>query len=214
MFEQYSVPALSYCIDGLMSFYGNNRKPETDNPFQFEEDGLCISFNTASTAVMPILNGKGILSHAKRYVLHKFVWISYQYMIRIPWGSLQSSEYLLKLIQLKYPNFPTRVTTTQSNVISSRIPPCSYLSRLKWMLRNFCDVSTDYAVLLKSLKDPLKLRASETIIQFPFALHAAEEKTEEELARIAEKRKEQGRKLQELAAKTRMEKVMRSCFTR
>ncbi|KAK0495431.1 chromatin remodeling complex subunit [Armillaria luteobubalina] len=176
MFEQYSVPALSYCIDGLMSFYGNNRKPETGNPFQFEEDGLCISFNTASTAVMPILNGKGILSHAKR----------------IPWGSLQSSEYLLKLIQLKYPNFPTRVTTTQSN----------------WMLRNFCDVSTDYAALLKSLKDPLKLRASETIIQFPFAVHAAEEKTEEELARIAEKRKEQGRKLQELAAKTRMEKLL------
>ncbi|KAK0469867.1 chromatin remodeling complex subunit [Desarmillaria tabescens] len=176
MFEQYSVPALSYCIDGLMSFYANNRKPETSNPFQFEEDGLCISFNTASTAVMPILNGKGVLSHAKR----------------IPWGSLQSSEYLLKLIQLKYPNFPTRVTTTQSN----------------WMLRNFCDVSTDYSALLKSLTDPLKLRASETIIQFPFALHVAEEKTEEELARIAEKRKEQGRKLQELAAKTRMEKLL------
>ncbi|KAG7451093.1 actin-like protein Arp5p [Guyanagaster necrorhizus] len=173
MFEQYSVPALSYCIDGLMSFYGNNKKPGTDN---FEEDGLCISFNTASTAVMPILNGKGILSHAKR----------------IPWGSLQSSEYLLKLIQLKYPNFPTRVTTTQSN----------------WMLRNFCDVSTNYSMLLKSLKDPLKLRASETIIQFPFALQVAEEKTEEELARIAEKRKEQGRKLQELAAKTRMEKLL------
>lgn len=34
-----------------------------------------------------------------------------------------------------------------------------------------------------------------------------EEKTEEELARIAEKRKEQGKKLQEMAAEKRREKV-------
>jgi hypothetical protein len=34
-----------------------------------------------------------------------------------------------------------------------------------------------------------------------------EEKTEEELLKIAEKRKEQGRKLQEMAAKTREEKA-------
>lgn len=57
------------------------------------------------------------------------------------------------------------------------------------------------------LKDPLKLRASEIVVQFPFALPVVEEKTEEELARISEKRKEQGRKLQEIAAKARMEKV-------
>lgn len=35
----------------------------------------------------------------------------------------------------------------------------------------------------------------------------AEDKTEEELTRIAEKRKEQGKKLQEMAAKSRVEKV-------
>ena len=39
--------------------------------------------------------------------------------------------------------------------------------------------------------------------------HLKEEKTEEELARIAERRREQGRKLQEIAAKSRLEKV---CF--
>ena len=75
------------------------------------------------------------------------------------------------------------------------------------MLHNFCDFATDYQILLRTLKDPLQLRAYEKIIQFPFAVPITEEKTEEELARIAEKRKEQGRKLQELAAKSRMEKV-------
>lgn len=62
---------------------------------------------------------------------------------------------------------------------------------------------------MRTLKDPLKLRSPEVerIIQFPFTLPTSEEKTEEELWRIAERRREQGKKLQELAAKTRLEKV-------
>lgn len=75
------------------------------------------------------------------------------------------------------------------------------------MLQNFCEIAVDYPALLRTLKDPLNLRASARIIQFPFTLPVTEEKTEEELARIAERKKEQGRKLQEIAAKSRMEKV-------
>jgi len=75
------------------------------------------------------------------------------------------------------------------------------------MLRTFCEFSPDYLSLLKHLKDPLNLRASERVIQFPYVLPAQEEKTEEELARLAEKRKEQIRKLQELAAAKRAEKM-------
>ncbi|GLB36675.1 putative actin family protein [Lyophyllum shimeji] len=173
MFEQYSVPSLTYCVDGVMSFYQNNWNA-SQGPFT--SDGLVLSFNTASTSVIPVLNGKGIMSHAKR----------------IPWGASQASEYLLKLIQLKYSSFPTRVTSSQSN----------------WMLRNFCEFATDYSSILRTLKDPLQMRAHERIVQFPFVLPTHEEKTEEELARLAEKRKEQGRKLQEMAAKTRMEKLV------
>lgn len=63
MFEQYSVPSLAYCVDGLMSFYQNNAPPEAT---PLTSDGLVISFNTASTSVIPMLQGKGIMSHAKR----------------------------------------------------------------------------------------------------------------------------------------------------
>ena len=49
-------------------------------------------------------------------------------------------------------------------------------------------------------------------MQFPFALPVVEEKTEEELAKIAEKRREQGKKLQEMAAEKRKEKVGGSLF--
>jgi actin-related protein 5 len=69
MFEQYSVPSLAYCVDGVMSFYHNNL---TSRKAPFTSDGLVISFNTASTSVIPILSGKGIMSHAKRLVLFCF----------------------------------------------------------------------------------------------------------------------------------------------
>ncbi|KAI5991317.1 hypothetical protein F5J12DRAFT_907516 [Pisolithus orientalis] len=172
MFEQYSVPSLAFCIDALMSFYYRYQRPKVP----FDVDGLAISFNTASTSIIPILNGKGILSHAKR----------------IPWGAQQSTEYLLKLSQLKYHNFPTRVTTAQAS----------------WMLHNFCEFSPDYQTTLRSLRDPNSMRAAARVVQFPFTVLVTEEKTEEELARIAERRKEQGKKLQEMAAKNRMEKLL------
>jgi len=76
------------------------------------------------------------------------------------------------------------------------------------MLHNFCEVATDFPALLRRLKDPTELRKSEVVVQFPFALPVAEEKTEEELTRQAEKRREQGKKLQEIAAKTRMERLL------
>jgi actin-related protein 5 len=121
MFEQYSIPSMAFCVDSVMSFYHNNLPPWDS---AFSADGLVVSFNTASTSVIPILSGKGIMSHAKRY--HGFLFfklLGLIIFISIPWGSSQATEYLLKLIQLKYPNFPTRVTTPQCSVCF----PLSYL---------------------------------------------------------------------------------------
>ncbi|KIP05326.1 hypothetical protein PHLGIDRAFT_74446 [Phlebiopsis gigantea 11061_1 CR5-6] len=172
LFELYSVPSLTYCVDAVMSFYHNHLPTP---PVPFTSDGIVVSFNTASTSVIPILHGKGLMSHAKR----------------IPWGATQANDYLLKLIQLKYPTFPTRVMPQQTN----------------WVLQNHCEFSADYPSLLRTLKDPAQLRLYEKVIQFPFSAPTTEEKTEEELARITERRREQGRKLQELAAKAREEKL-------
>ena len=75
------------------------------------------------------------------------------------------------------------------------------------MLQSFCEVAPDYLSLLHRLRDPASIRAVERIVQFPYVVPTAEEKTEEELAHIAERRREQGKKLQELAAKARLEKA-------
>ena len=63
LFELYSVPSLAFGVDSIMSFYHNNLPSP---PVPFHGDGLVVSFNTASTSVVPILDGKGIMSHAKR----------------------------------------------------------------------------------------------------------------------------------------------------
>jgi actin-related protein 5 len=80
-------------------------------------------------------------------------------------------------------------------------------ARDQWMLHTFCEMSPDYTALLRRLRDPLQLRSVERIVQFPFILPAVDERTEEEIARAAEKRREQGKKLQEMATKARIEKV-------
>ncbi|KAF8491281.1 hypothetical protein JB92DRAFT_3128430 [Gautieria morchelliformis] len=173
MFELYSVPSLTYCVDSLMALYQNNLPAPSKS---YSADGLVVSLNTASTSVIPVLGGRGIMNQAKR----------------IPWSTSQSYDYLLRLIQLKYPAFPTRITSSHST----------------WIFQNICEFSPDYITLLRTLRDPLQLRAYERVIQFPFSAPVESEKTEEELARIAERRKEQGRRLQEMAAKQRMEKLL------
>jgi actin-related protein 5 len=118
--------------------------------------------------------------------------INIDVVFSIPFGASQATEYLLKLVQMKYPTFPQRLVPVQSN----------------WLLRTFCEFSSDYPALLRTLKDPLQLRSSERIVQFPYTLPVADERTQEELDRITERRREQGRKLQEMAAKARLEKLV------
>jgi actin-related protein 5 len=78
---------------------------------------------------------------------------------------------------------------------------------IQWIFQNLCEFSPDYTTLLRKLKNPAELRAQDKIIQFPFSAPVESEKTEEELARAAERRREQGKKLQEIAAAKRLEKV-------
>lgn len=58
LFEGYGVPSVSYGLDSLFSFHANAPSPTAD--------GLVISSSTANTHVIPVLNGKGILTSAKK----------------------------------------------------------------------------------------------------------------------------------------------------
>ncbi|TDZ65150.1 Actin-like protein arp5 [Colletotrichum trifolii] len=112
---------------------------------------------------------------------------------RLNWGGWHAAEYLLKLIRLKYPSFTGKLNVSQA----------------EHMLRDHAYVSTDYDSELRGYLDWTGLEDRDIVIQYPFTEEVIVQKTEEELARIAERKKESGRRLQEQAAKMRLEKLMR-----
>ncbi|KAI1638523.1 putative chromatin remodeling complex subunit [Biscogniauxia mediterranea] len=113
--------------------------------------------------------------------------------IRLNWGGWHAAEYLLKLIRLKYPSFPGKLNASQT----------------EHMLREHCYVSKSYDDELRSYLDWTGLEDRDIVIQYPFTEEVIIQKSEEELARIAERKKESGRRLQEQAAKMRLDKLMR-----
>ncbi|KAG8700208.1 Nuclear actin-protein involved in chromatin remodeling [Ceratobasidium sp. 394] len=171
LFEAYGVPSVAYGLDSLMSLHHN-----TGTPNYALMDSLVVSFNTSSTSVIPVYGGRALLGYSKR----------------IPYGGSQASELLLKLAQVKYPNFPAKVTKEQCTTV----------------LHTLCEVAPDYNEKLRELSNPEQMLAADRVVQFPFVSPIETEKTEEELARQAEKRKEAGRRLQELAAQKRLEKLI------
>lgn len=60
LFEGYGVPSIAYGIDSLYSFHANAPSPAAD--------GLVISSATSSTHVIPVLNGRAVLTSAKKCV--------------------------------------------------------------------------------------------------------------------------------------------------
>ncbi|KAH7386176.1 hypothetical protein BKA64DRAFT_135419 [Cadophora sp. MPI-SDFR-AT-0126] len=112
---------------------------------------------------------------------------------RLNWGGSQSAEYLFKLIRLKYPTFPGKLNSSQ----------------MEYLLRDHCYLSQDYDQELSNYLDWTGLEDRDHVIQYPYTEEVIIQKSEEELAKIAEKRKESGRRLQEQAAKMRLEKLIR-----
>ena len=166
LFECYSAPRVAYGIDSLFSYKFNGGR-----------NGLVMSSSHSSTHLIPVLNGKPMMSSVSR----------------LNWGGFQNIEYMLKLLRLKYPTFPGKLTETQVEVF----------------VREHCRVSQDYDTEMRKYLDWSGLEDRDHIIQYAFTEHVAIEKSEEELARIAERKKESGRRLQEQAAKMRLEKLVR-----
>ncbi|KAH8587565.1 actin-like protein [Bisporella sp. PMI_857] len=166
LFECYSAPSLVYGIDSLFSYDYNNGKT-----------GLVVSSTHSATHLIPVLNQKALLTQATR----------------LNWGGLQSAEYLLKLIRLKYPTFPGKLISSQ----------------MEYLIRDHCYLSRDYDQELSKFLDWTGLEDRDHVIQYPYTEEVIVQKSEEELARAAEKRKESGRRLQEQAAKMRLEKLIR-----
>lgn len=111
---------------------------------------------------------------------------------RLNWGGYQGAEYLLKLLRLKYPGFTGKLTDYQAPS----------------MVREHCYVSQTFDKEMMSFLDWTGLEERDHVIQYPFTEHVVVEKSEEELAKIAERKRQGGIRLQEQAAKMRLEKLV------
>ncbi|KAF2795249.1 actin-like ATPase domain-containing protein [Melanomma pulvis-pyrius CBS 109.77] len=166
LFECYGAPAVAYGIDSLFSYSYNGGR-----------NGLIVSSSYTSTHLIPVVESKALLSQTTR----------------LNWGRFQSAEYLLKLLKLKYPSFPGKISDPQAEDL----------------VREHCYVSQNYEDELSHCLDWTGLEDRNHIIQFPYTEQVVIQKTEQELAIAAEKRKESGRRLQAQAAKMRLEKLKR-----
>jgi actin-related protein 5 len=164
LFECYGAPSVAYGVDSLFSYSYNGGRT-----------GLVMDSSYTSTHVIPVVNSKPLLSQATR----------------LNWGRFQSAQYLLKLLRLKYPTFPGKISDNQAEDL----------------VREHCYVSQDYETELSRYLDWTGLEERNHIVQFPYTEQVVVQKTEEELAAAAEKRKEGGRRLQAQAAKMRLEKL-------
>ncbi|KAK6458992.1 vacuolar targeting, actin-related protein [Scheffersomyces xylosifermentans] len=140
--------------------------------------GIVIGTGNESTHIIPVLHGKGILSQTKR----------------IDFGGDQAQQFLSKVLALKYPYFPSKLNTHHTTNL----------------FKDYCYVSTDYKEEINHILDMDVLEEKDIVVQAPVEISVGNEKkkSEEELARQAEKRREQGRRLQEQAQQKRLEKLV------
>ncbi|KAK5118122.1 hypothetical protein LTR62_004169 [Meristemomyces frigidus] len=141
--------------------------------------GLVISSAHTSTHLIPVVDKQPLLSHATR----------------LDWGRAQCVEFLTRLLKVKYPGLITssKVTDTQ----------------IEDLVRNHCYVSQDYREETLRMLEWAGLEDRDQLVQLPFQEKEIIQKTEEELKMAEERRREGGRRLQEQAAKMRLDKLIK-----
>ena len=168
LFEAYQVNSVNYGLDALFSAYSNN----------IRNDGLIVSAGRSSTLVVPLAMGHGVLDNAKR----------------LTWGGAQAVDFLQKLLQLKYPNCPQKITTYE----------------VQCMLEELCYTSSDYDAEIRHFQVPENLAKADRVVQLPFTAPERKEKTQEEIELAEERKRAASRRLQEPTRLMRQERAQQN----
>lgn len=78
---------------------------------------------------------------------------------------------MLKLMQLKYPTFPGRLSSYQSSVrhdCPCLSVPASSIQTAQEMYRDHCYYASDYTAEIRAFGDSSTLAAADRVVQFPF----------------------------------------------
>ncbi|KAI8868851.1 actin-like ATPase domain-containing protein [Ramicandelaber brevisporus] len=195
IFEAYNAPSLTYGVDGLFAFQhevGVKYNDQNGGSMFGKRSGLVVSLGHSATHILPILgdddlNDKDATFSSNGDSANSFI----DYGRRISYGGAHATEFMSRLMQLKYPVFPAKISPIQA----------------EYLVNNHTFVSLDYQSELNKLAQPEGISELDVIIEYPHPqMHRQPPKSSEELEAEAEKRREQGRRLQELIAKQREEK--------
>ncbi|KAJ2709258.1 Nuclear actin-protein involved in chromatin remodeling [Coemansia spiralis] len=110
---------------------------------------------------------------------------------RINLGGAAMGDYMLKQLQLKYPAFPMKISEWQA----------------RDLVQNFAYVAEDYDKELSCYLASENLARKDVTVQFQFPMPNLDERTEEEIQRVTDRRREQMKKMHEMAARKRQEKI-------
>ncbi|XP_026222598.1 actin-related protein 5 [Anabas testudineus] len=167
LFECYHIPYVSYGVDGLYSFYHNNRN------IQPPHTGIVLSSGYQCSHILPVINGRLDAVNCKRVNV----------------AGSQAASYLQRLLQLKYPGHLAAIT----------------LSRMEELLHEHSYTAVDYHEEMEKWRSPEFYEREVHRMQLPFSgkLPGGCVSVEER----QERRAQQLRRLQEINARRREEKL-------
>ncbi|EGC33609.1 hypothetical protein DICPUDRAFT_154327 [Dictyostelium purpureum] len=169
LFECYNIKSVVYGIDSLFSFYGQKHQLKDGG-----KNALIIDSSFNTTHIYNVQDYK----------------VSHQHTKRINIGGGLSTDYLRKVIHVKYPKHKSYFTQNYTNKIKEE--HCYFTKE-------------SFIEELKEFENDKLGREKSDIIQLPYQAIDFE-KLEEDKQRKLQNRKELGAKLKEMADKKRMEK--------
>ncbi|KAJ9088738.1 Nuclear actin-protein involved in chromatin remodeling, variant 2 [Entomophthora muscae] len=150
-----------------------------NNGGSMDTDGLVFSSGHHTSHIIPIFGGRGRVDLASR----------------ISFGGIPAADFMLKSMQLKFPTFPVKMSFGQAQ-------------HLMHTQTFFAD---DYPRFLRRIGPDADIdyfNSIDVTVQFPYTELTAEEKSAEELERIAQRRREQGERLRQQVQQQRKEKIL------
>ncbi|XP_049532585.1 actin-related protein 5 [Anopheles darlingi] len=163
LFECYDVPGIAYGVDGLFSFYSNQRP----------KNGLIVATGYHTTHVIPVMAGRMVVENVRRVNV----------------GGSHMIAFLHRCLQLKY--------TIHMNAIT--------LSRCEMLLHRYGEFAYDYLESLRNWAGIEYYEQNIRKIQLPFNQPAAVTTLTSE--QKVEKKKELSRRLAEINARRREERM-------
>lgn len=171
LFECYGSKKISYGCDALFSHYSNGPSPYS----------IIISSGYHSTHIIPVLSGRVDSKSVKRLSI----------------GGCEMTDYLLRLLQCKYPTFPYKLSSSQA----------------RYILENYTFVAEQYLNELRQFASPETYQTDKDIaFQFPYTndnetLNQDPAILAEEQARMQEKKEQFRTRMKQQAEQKRLEKL-------